>query len=219
MAALETHPHRLLLIDTCSANGGVALAAHGAVVATGALPERSASASLLTAVQNLLAQTGWQATQLTAIGVVNGPGSFTGVRVGLAAAKGLCEALQVPLAAVSRLDVLAHTAVITDGLAVLDAGRGELYVRDITPQRAEESLMRIEDLLHNAQGRAVVLAEEKLLDRLASLHPRMHALSVTDALQPVLAALNAGGSDVAITDANYVRSEAQIYAKSGVKTA
>ena len=62
--------------------------------------------------------------------VVSGPGSFTGLRVGLATVKGLCEVLRKPLATVSMLEALA----ITYGrpgenvTAVLDAGRGEVYV-------------------------------------------------------------------------------------------
>ncbi len=73
---------------------------------------------------------GGSLAELDAVGVVGGPGSFTGVRSGMAVAKGFCEAAALRLAVVSRLEVLADAAALKDGLAVLDAGRGELYVRD-----------------------------------------------------------------------------------------
>ncbi len=62
--------------------------------------------------------------------VVNGPGSFTGIRVGLSTAKGLSHATGVPIVSISRLAVLASLGdVQQDSLALLDAGRNEFYAR------------------------------------------------------------------------------------------
>ena len=69
---------------------------------------------------------------MKAIGVVVGPGSFTGVRVGLSAVKGLCDAGGVGMVAMSRLELVARAVPAVDGLiavALLDAGRGEFYGR------------------------------------------------------------------------------------------
>jgi tRNA threonylcarbamoyladenosine biosynthesis protein TsaB len=120
---------RLLMIDTCGEGSAVGLADGGATVGLRLLGQKSVSAEIVNAMRRLLSEAGWSIADLTAVGVVNGPGSFTGVRTGLAAAKGLCEASRLPLIAVSRLEVLAEASGLAAGLAVLDAGRGELYVR------------------------------------------------------------------------------------------
>ncbi len=85
---------RLLLIHTAGAEGTVALAeasdfgAEVLVVATAVLPGRSASERLVAEVRRLMEAAGWRLAELAAVVVVHGPGSFTGVRVGLSAAKG-----------------------------------------------------------------------------------------------------------------------------------
>ncbi len=136
---------KILLIDTCGATGSVALAdtvRSPAHIASASLPGRSAAERLLPTIQELAArgttglQPGTGLESLDAVAVVHGPGSFTGVRVGLSAAKGLCHALNRPLVAVSRLAVLASlakspgSAVVPNAVlvhALLDAGRGEFY--------------------------------------------------------------------------------------------
>src|SRR5260370_4181351 len=123
---------KVLVIDHCGETGSIALAdtAVPAILATATLPGRTASERLLPAIRDLGAAHGVPLRSLGAIAVVHGPGSFTGVRVGLSAAKGLCEALEVPLIAISRLAVLSHLANPAPDArvhAVLDAGRGEFY--------------------------------------------------------------------------------------------
>jgi tRNA threonylcarbamoyladenosine biosynthesis protein TsaB len=78
-------------------------------------------------VGELLERGGVTLRQLGGIVAVNGPGSFTGVRVGLSAVKGLAEGAQIPVVAVSRLEVLARMAGVTT--AALDAHRHEVYLR------------------------------------------------------------------------------------------
>ncbi len=134
----------MLLIDTCGETAGIALSAGDEVLASEDLARGSASAEILSAIRRLLNQLNWRLEDLDAVGVVRGPGSFTGVRAGLAAAKGLCEATGLPLAAVSRLEVLANAASLPDGFAALDAGRGEAYMRDGSTGR--EWLCAIADL-------------------------------------------------------------------------
>ncbi len=235
---------KLLLIDTCAEAAGVALSAGSQVVEREVLTPRSASAEIVAAVRLLLARAGWALANLDGVGVVNGPGSFTGVRAGLAAAKGLCEATGLRLAAVSRLEVLAEAGVSDDtrgdvcgsepgargpelvalrpglaalgpGLAALDAGRGELYVRE---QRAgleaREWVCRFDELRAIAQGRRVTIAEERLAEQLAGCAVTLRSLNVGDALRPVLRRMREIGSDVATVDANYVRGEADIYRRN-----
>jgi len=207
-----TQNERLLLIDTCGETVGIALTRGEEVLAAEDLARGSASAEIIEAIRRLLlTQPSWQLRDLDAICVVHGPGSFTGIRAGLAAAKGLCEAVGLPLAAVSRLEVLAHASALTDGYAALDAGRSEVYVREITTGR--EWLCPIGDLPLLAQGARIALAESRVADQLAGCEIVLRPLHASDSRGPVLRQLRLGGNDVALTDANYVRQEADIYPK------
>jgi tRNA threonylcarbamoyladenosine biosynthesis protein TsaB len=91
------------------------------------LAGRTYSATLVSAVGELLAVQNVALRELGAMVVVNGPGSFTGVRVGLSAVKGLAEPGQIPVVAVSRLAVLAAKAGVE--AAALDAHRHEVFLR------------------------------------------------------------------------------------------
>jgi len=91
------------------------------------LGERSSrAATLLEDVDALLRQAGAHTRELDALAVGVGPGSFTGVRIGLSTARGLALALGVPVAGVSTLDALAAGA--PGGLPVIDARRREVFV-------------------------------------------------------------------------------------------
>jgi tRNA threonylcarbamoyladenosine biosynthesis protein TsaB len=206
---------RMLVIDTCGEAAGLALSEGERVVGQCMLPSRSASAAIVSALGDLLKQCGRPLPELDGIGVVAGPGSFTGVRTGLAAAKGLCEATGLPIATVSRLDVLARAASLREGYAVLGAGRRDLYVLELRDGAASESMSTVEVLLERAAGSDVVAAEEMVLELLRPLQPRLHKLTVADAVPLLLAALQRGGIDSAAADANYVRRESELYAKQG----
>jgi tRNA threonylcarbamoyladenosine biosynthesis protein TsaB len=207
-----TQNERLLLIDTCGETSGIALTCGEEVLAAEDLPRGTALAQIIEAIRRLLqTKPGCQLRDLDAIGVVHGPGSFTGIRTGLAAAKGLCEAARLLLAAVSRLEVLANAAGLADGYAALDAGRAEVYVREISTGR--EWLCTVADLQLQCQGEPIALAEGRLADELEGCKTILRPLHASDSRGPVLRKLRMGGSDVALTDANYVRQEADIYRK------
>jgi tRNA threonylcarbamoyl adenosine modification protein YeaZ len=112
----------ILAFDTATDRATSALVADGEV-----LGERVSRAStLLEDVDALLRQAGAHARELGALAVGTGPGSFTGTRIGLAAARGLALALDLPAAGVSTLDALAAGA--PGALAVIDAKRREIFV-------------------------------------------------------------------------------------------
>ncbi len=209
---------RVLLIDTCGETAGMALCEGDRVRFAVDLEDRRASAEILPSLRQLLARSGWHLPSLNAVGVVRGPGSFTGVRTGLSFAKGLCESTGLRLAAVSRLESLsdaaarAATGVLLPSLpalAALDAGRGQVYVREIAS--GHEWLTAVGDLHSQCRnGRAVAVAEQRLAERLSGCCVRLHPLQAGHALHAVLRRLQEGGSDVEC-DANYLRTEANLY--------
>ena len=214
---------RFLLIDTCGAEGSVALADTSlpdALVASETLPGRSASERLLPVVKKMLGEAGWRLRDLTAIVVVHGPGSFTGVRVGLSAAKGLSEAGGLPLIAVSRLAVLASAARRDDGevCAVLDAGRGEFYCGVYVGHRCvREALSTGEEVAAAAtRSVSVVVCEGKVAEALEEMRPVVvREPAAVDALPFAVERVQAQAfDDVATVDANYLRrTDAEIFAK------
>jgi tRNA threonylcarbamoyladenosine biosynthesis protein TsaB len=125
-------PHRLLAFETSSARGGVALLADGSVRSGRDLGEgmRHGRALLPTATA-LLAGAGLRAADLSAVAVDAGPGSYTGVRIGVMAAKALAWGLGRPVHPVSALRALAEAARGQGDartiLAVTTARRDEVY--------------------------------------------------------------------------------------------
>jgi tRNA threonylcarbamoyladenosine biosynthesis protein TsaB len=219
---------RILLINTAGGEGSVALADtefQPAVVATEVLPGRSSSERLVPAVRRLMEGRGWKLRELAAVLVVDGPGSFTGVRVGLSAAKGLCEAVGVPLIAVSRLGLLA-ACVDGEGRpvhAVLDAGRREFYYGEYVGRSCvREVLMKEPEVLAAAVDGVVVVCEAKVAEALAGLRPHVMSEPLAgDALPFAIERIRAGDfEDVAMLDANYLRrTDAEIFSKTAAKPA
>jgi tRNA threonylcarbamoyladenosine biosynthesis protein TsaB len=112
----------ILAFDTATGVATSALVRDGQV-----LGERLSQArDLLEAVDGLLNEAGAEPRDLGGIVAGIGPGSFTGVRIGLATARGLALALDLPVAGVSTLDALAHGA--PGALPVIDARRSEVFV-------------------------------------------------------------------------------------------
>jgi tRNA threonylcarbamoyladenosine biosynthesis protein TsaB len=213
---------RLLMIHTAGGEGSVALADTGravAVVASEVLPGRTSSERLVPAVRRLMESEGWKLTELAAVVVVHGPGSFTGVRVGLSAAKGLSEAGGVPLIAISRLVLLAAAVGGADEViyAVLDAGRGEFYYGEYLGGRClREALLSGDEVIAAVAGGLVVVCEVKVADALAVLRPRLvDEPSAADALPLAVGRIGAGSfDDAGMLDANYLRrTDAEIFAK------
>jgi tRNA threonylcarbamoyladenosine biosynthesis protein TsaB len=196
-----------LLIDSCAAVATLAIGRGEMTLASETIAGRAFSAEWPAALRRLLAIAGWSVAGVQTVAVVHGPGSFTGVRVGLAAAKGLCEAVGARLIAMSRLEVLAlHGA--PDALAVMDAGRNEFYIRDA----GLEFLAGREEFLTASQQRTVLTPDERVAEMCAD--GVLVELSATSALPIVWKRWSEGRfDDVAAMDANYVRSERDIYAR------
>lgn len=214
----------LLGIDTCGPSGSVALGrlSAGAVEILGQieLEGRSYSATLVAAVGEVLVQTGTKLSLLHAMVAVNGPGSFTGVRVGLSAVKGLAEATGIPVAAVSRLEVLAAKAGVTS--AALDAHRHEVFLRVSRPDvEAKELLAGARELAAIEPPAQIAVCEPAAALLLASAWPaaelvRVPAPTTADALVLCASRIAAGQFvDVALLDGHYLRrSDAEIFGEA-----
>ncbi len=172
----------LLAIDTSGKNGSITLARVAAgrpeveIVETVPLAGGTFSAQLVHQISALLEKHGYSKNDLAAFAAVSGPGSFTGLRVGLAAIKALAEVLQKPIAAVSLLEAIAQSGS-TRGrvLAALDAGRNEVYLGDYEvsgeqgpPRMHRECLLRRDEFLSEAKGNQVVTPDAALAEFLQS---------------------------------------------------
>ena len=122
----------ILAIDTCLAASSVAVL-DGDDVVRAARSEpmtRGHQERIVVLAREVMAEAGVKFPDLTRIAVTVGPGSFTGLRVGLSFAKGLAAALSIPCVGINTLEALAATAAATGFVAgVLDAKMGQVYLQ------------------------------------------------------------------------------------------
>ncbi len=220
----------LLAADTSGKHGSIALARGDErsfeVLEVVPLAGGTFSAQLVPQIADLLSRHGFSKHNLDGFVVASGPGSFTGLRVGLAAIKGLAEVLRKPIAAASLLQVLAVAGDVESSVvAALDAGRNEVYAGEYevaggSARLERESLLNEEEFVALARGKlAVVVTPDKLALEWAQKHG-LQALAVEHPRSDVLARLGLkkllAGETVAPADleANYIRrSDAEIFAK------
>lgn len=121
----------ILNIETATKNCSVAIAKNGETILCKEIAEEgySHAEKLHVFIEEVIAEAGISVQELVAIAVGQGPGSYTGLRIGVSAAKGLCYALNIPLIAVDTLLTLASQAQVTNGkiIPMLDARRMEVY--------------------------------------------------------------------------------------------
>ena len=221
----------LLAVDTSGKQGSIALARCGPgdsceIVETSPLLGGTFSAALVPQISALLAKNGFRKEAIGAFVVVSGPGSFTGLRVGLAAIKALAEVLAKPIAAVSLLEVLA-TAGHSQGrvMAALDAGRNEVFLAEYEVSGRVAHLIR-ERLLAREQwvqsaGDALIVTPDKIVAEAA----RTKGRQVQEVERPHADATARLGWRKIVSgeivspealDAKYIgQSDTQIFVKSG----
>ena len=145
----------LLVTDTSGKDGFVGLVRADErveVIEEVPLAGGTFSAQLVPQISGLLAKHGFSKKEIGAFIVVSGPGSFTGLRVGLAAIKALAEILRKPIVPVSLLEVVARSIIWVAGEPVsrvsfavaLDAGRGEAFIGQYTQEFTDKRLGSLE---------------------------------------------------------------------------
>ena len=215
----SAEPRLLLAIDTCGPSGSVALGRMAGdelkIVGMTELAGRSYSATLVTAVSDLLRSASARLAQLEAIVVTSGPGSFTGVRVGLSAVKGLAEPAGVPVVSVSRLEVLARKAGTE--WAALDAHRHEAFLR-LGGGVPREMLAGTEELAALNPPGSIAVCDEAAEALLRTVWPeamltKSDPPTAADALAMALPRIVAREfDDLALLDGHYLRrSDAEIF--------
>lgn len=192
----------VLAVDTTQEHGSIALARDGVVLEEVSIHSPSGFAHVLYPhLRELLDRRAVRLEEIDCFAAAAGPGSFTGVRVGLACVKGLAEAMGKPAAAVSNLQALATFGTARLRAPVIDARRGEIYgaVYDAAGKLVmPEVVAKYDEWLRTLPAEAQVVGNDP---------PRLLAGAVAR-----LAAAQA--RDPAALDANYVRrSDAELFWK------
>jgi len=224
----------LLAVDTSGKDGGIALARANQTSPEGTSPAveildqvplegGTFSAQLVPQISGLLSRHGLSKSAIGGFAVVSGPGSFTGLRVGLAAIKALAEILEKPVAAVSRLEAVANSGESRGRvIAALDAGRNEVYSgeypREDRARVLSERLVSRDEFFAEARGATIVTPDSSLAEA-----ARGAGLKVEEVPKPTSAAIArigwqkiTRGETISPEDleANYIRrSDAEIFAK------
>jgi tRNA threonylcarbamoyladenosine biosynthesis protein TsaB len=220
----------VLATDTSGKHGSLALARGGPgeacdIVEVVPLAGGTFSAQLVPQIAALLGKHGVSKHDIGAFAVVSGPGSFTGLRVGLAAIKALAEVLDKPIAAASVLEAVA-AASHSQGrvVAALDAGRGEVYAGEYEVDRAairlvSQRLLSLVEFMQASEGSLVVIPHQNLVGA-----AREAGLKVKEIDPPRADTIARLGwhkirtgeiTSPEALDANYIRrSDAEIFSKS-----
>lgn len=222
---------KVLGIDTASGFASIALLDGDLVLADTRSDTAGHRADLLVLVDEVCTRAGITAAQLDGIAIGAGPGSFTGLRIGMATAKGIAFAAQRPLWAVSSLAALAHAELERDPhgdvVAVLDARRGEVYAGAyrVTPSggRAGIELIGDERVLAPSALASFAPAGARFTGDAADAYPELQSLPGTWRQTPSGAsvakvALAGARVDVLVSGVpSYIRpSEAEVKYPDGV---
>ncbi len=146
---------RILAFDTSSSRGSVAVLEGGEVRAELRVQAlHTHSTLLLSSIKFLLSRIGWTLSDLNLVAAGIGPGSFTGIRIGIATALGISQSLSIPFAGVSGLDALAQQAASLNGRVgvLLDAHRSQVFYAEYVSrserirQLKKSTLISVSDL-------------------------------------------------------------------------
>jgi tRNA threonylcarbamoyladenosine biosynthesis protein TsaB len=144
----------ILNIETSTKNCSVTIAKNGETIVCNEIAEEGYSHAerLHVFIEASLKEVGIAFSDLSAIAVSQGPGSYTGLRIGVSSAKGLCYALGIPLIAIDTLQILAAQARVSNGLIIpmIDARRMEVYSAIFTTELINKRETLAEVLTENS---------------------------------------------------------------------
>ncbi|MBO9658277.1 MAG: tRNA (adenosine(37)-N6)-threonylcarbamoyltransferase complex dimerization subunit type 1 TsaB [Chitinophagaceae bacterium] len=194
----------ILHIDTAVEGASVCVAANGSLVASVLTTrQKDQSGWLHTSINDLMKTGDLRMNQLNAVAVTIGPGSYTGLRVGLSAAKGLCFALQIPLITINTLEVMAYSSrsKYKDVLLcpMIDARRMEVFTA-VYDTNLKEILAPCAMILNGTD-----------FDHLLADHKMVFSGNGSPKWQKVLSHPNAQFSDVVTTAGDMVHLASEYY--------
>lgn len=144
----------ILNIETATKNCSVALAKEGKTIFYKEIAEEGYSHAerLHVFIEEIIKEVGITLQDLSAVAVSQGPGSYTGLRIGVSAAKGLCYALNIPLIAIDTVQALASQVTISNGLIIpmIDARRMEVYSAVFSPNLEQKREVLAEIITENS---------------------------------------------------------------------
>lgn len=221
----------IVAIDTSGKSGGITLAQGDnnsfRVLASSPIAGGTFSAQLVPTLASLLQKHEVSSHEIGGFVAASGPGSFTGLRVGLAAIKGLAEVLKKPIAIVSVLEALASSSEQQGKVAaVLDAGRGEVFcglylIREGQTQKIDEQLLSQNECLAVIKREnpvCIVAGDSSVVSVIQSAGVQLQPVARpgSEAVARIGLRKLLAGETVSVEklDANYLRrSDAEIFSK------
>ena len=184
----------ILHLDTTTKKCSVALAQNGELMVQKELlsEEFSHSEQLHPFIEEVLKESGLESSSLSAIAISKGPGSYTGLRIGVAAAKGLCFALDLPLIALNTLEIMVQPYEVSPYsfiIPMLDARRMEVYtaIFDETKKWIQETMAEV--LTENTftsivnEQSCLIIGDGAI--KFKTLHPKINASYTNEIHYPV----------------------------------
>jgi tRNA threonylcarbamoyladenosine biosynthesis protein TsaB len=184
----------ILHLDTTTKKCSVALAQNGELMIQKELltEEFSHSEQLHPFIEEVLKESGLKSSSLSAIAISKGPGSYTGLRIGVAAAKGLCFALDLPLIALNTLEIMVQPYEVSPHsfiIPMLDARRMEVYtaIFDETKKWIQETMAEV--LTENTftsivnEQSCLIIGDGAI--KFKTLHPKINASYTNEIHYPV----------------------------------
>lgn len=155
----------LLHIDTATSYAGVCISENGKILAVRSNAAQKEHASFLQpAIEEIFSASGYHLNQIEAVAVTGGPGSYTGIRVGLASAKGICFALNKPLIILNTLAVIANAAI--EQMASEGDSEDDIFYPMIDARRMEVFAAKYNRELLAISEPSPIILEQAFLDDL-----------------------------------------------------
>jgi tRNA threonylcarbamoyladenosine biosynthesis protein TsaB len=204
----------LLHIDTATEQASVCLSRDETILGlTSSSEQKNHAGFVQPAIEELMRSSGCKLSELDAVSVTAGPGSYTGLRVGLATAKGICYALQKPLILINTLEVMAH-AMLTE-LTAGPSPSPDTWICPLIDARRMEVFTALYNLsLAEIEPPKALILETGSFDEMLGTRPVFFGGSGSAKLKPLLNSPNASFShslhtaaDLAVLALKYYRIE------------